>query len=61
MLNAKGYGYCTKCGGTLPADALEVDHIKALSNGGKDEIANIQLLCRHCHLSKTNDDRRGNR
>ncbi|MCY0943500.1 HNH endonuclease [Streptomyces antarcticus] len=61
MLNAKGSGHCFACDVLLPADGLEVDHIKALSNGGKDEIKNVQLLCRRCHLSKTNVDRRGNR
>ena len=34
-------------------DILEIDHIHPLKFDGKDEWANIQLLHRHCHDSKT--------
>ena len=29
-----------------------VDHIVSLRNGGKDEIDNVQLLCKHCNSVK---------
>ena len=32
---------------------IEIDHIKALKNGGKTELANAQALCRNCHSYKT--------
>lgn len=34
-------------------DLLEVDHIRATFNGGKDEYKNLQLLHGHCHDEKT--------
>uniref|UniRef100_A0A6C0EDG0 HNH nuclease domain-containing protein n=1 Tax=viral metagenome TaxID=1070528 RepID=A0A6C0EDG0_9ZZZZ len=33
------------------------DHIKPLSNGGSNEIENIQALCVSCHLDKTKNER----
>lgn len=41
---------CFKCGGI---DNLEIDHINDLSNGGKNTIENIQLLCKSCHTKKS--------
>lgn len=45
---------CLKCGST---NKLEVDHIKALVNGG-DMWAedNLRTLCHSCHLKKTRLD-----
>ena len=34
-------------------DILEIDHIQAISLGGKDEWQNLQLLHGHCHDRKT--------
>lgn len=33
---------------------LEVDHIEPFSNGGTDELANYQVLCRDCNRGKGN-------
>jgi 5-methylcytosine-specific restriction protein A len=33
-----------------------VDHIKPKSKGGTDDPANLQAICRACHLSKTLED-----
>lgn len=45
---------CTHCGLTFrEGDLMEVDHIKPISLGGKDEWKNLQLLHRHCHDKKT--------
>jgi 5-methylcytosine-specific restriction protein A len=34
-------------------EATEVDHIKALANGGDDRPANLQAICGNCHKAKT--------
>ena len=34
-------------------DKLEVDHKLARRYGGQDNLANLQLLHRHCHKTKT--------
>lgn len=39
--------------------AWEVDHIKAVADGGTDEPRNLRLLCRPCHLDTTRSWRRG--
>ena len=36
--------------------ATEVDHIKALVNGGEDNHENRQALCSECHTEKTRRD-----
>lgn len=33
--------------------ATEVDHIVAVSEGGKDELSNLQAVCAECHKIKT--------
>ena len=43
---------CATCGKSENIE-LQVDHIVALADGGEDERANIQLLCRECHKKKT--------
>ncbi len=40
---------CQKCG--IQED-LEVDHIIPLSKGGKDELINLQTLCKPCNVRK---------
>ncbi|MEG4521219.1 MULTISPECIES: group II intron reverse transcriptase/maturase [unclassified Microcoleus] len=50
-------GKCTHCGLYLtPTDIVEVDHIQPRSLGGKDEYKNLQLLHKHCHDTKTEND-----
>jgi hypothetical protein len=46
---------CRACGRTPEQHgvALEVDHITAVSNGGKTEDSNLQTLCRDCNHSKS--------
>lgn len=38
----------------LRPESAELDHIKARSRKGKDELSNYQLLCRACNGSKGN-------
>lgn len=41
---------CFDCGAT---QKLERDHKKPLSQGGWDELENLQLLCQKCHRIKS--------
>ena len=43
---------CAICSVLMPPE-FEVDHIKALHMGGKDEFANLAALCPNCHGKKT--------
>jgi len=36
----------------------EKDHIIPLATGGKDMVTNLQLLHRHCHDTKTAQERK---
>ncbi|MBT2609875.1 HNH endonuclease [Streptomyces sp. ISL-87] len=37
---------------------LEVDHIKPIAKGGTWTLDNAQTLCKTCHFTKTQRDRR---
>jgi len=39
---------CEECG----AVAVDIHHIKKLSQGGGDEASNLKALCRSCHSLK---------
>ena len=41
--------YCRHCGETR---LLSVDHVRAIVNGGGNELDNLQLLCRSCNSRK---------
>jgi 5-methylcytosine-specific restriction endonuclease McrA len=48
------HGQCQACGWRLtPGTRWEIDHIVPLALGGRDEVANLQVLCKACHGSKT--------
>lgn len=50
-------GYCPYCNTQFLIDSeVEIDHIIPTSKGGKDVYANLQLLHKHCHISKTQKD-----
>ena len=52
MLRDKGVCQpCWKRGVATPAHA--VDHIKPKHEGGTDDSANLQAICRACHAEKT--------
>ena len=44
------YPYCVCC--KAPDRKLYRDHIKPVYLGGRDNIRNIQPLCRHCNFYK---------
>ncbi|MGW2919512.1 HNH endonuclease [Streptomyces angustmyceticus] len=46
---------CVLCGAR---EALEVDHIRPIAQGGTWTLDNAQTLCRPCHREKTAQDRR---
>ena len=45
---------CRSCG----AAAHEIDHIIPVADGGGDNMANLQPLCRECHFKKTSSENR---
>ena len=48
-------GYrCVECGATNKETTLHVDHILPVSQGGTNEISNLQTLCQKCNLAKSN-------
>ncbi|MEO5572912.1 MAG: HNH endonuclease signature motif containing protein [Gammaproteobacteria bacterium] len=56
MLDA-GVPYVCAVPGCNTAEHLTVDHIKALSRGGTDELSNLRFLCRsHNSLKRDNDE-----
>jgi len=44
---------CKRCGRSFPIDIMEVDHIVPVSKGGKDNPANLRLLCPTCNRKKS--------
>lgn len=43
---------CKMCGNP----GQDVDHVLAVSRGGRTELANLQLLCRDCHRKKSRQE-----
>jgi 5-methylcytosine-specific restriction protein A len=50
----RDYGLCQACkrAGQIGL-ATQVDHIKALADGGTDDDENLQGICEPCHQMKT--------
>jgi hypothetical protein len=46
------------CLATLYPEPFEVDHIRALSLGGTNDLDNLEALCSDCHKIKTRADKR---
>ncbi|MEV6447841.1 HNH endonuclease signature motif containing protein [Amycolatopsis sp. NPDC051716] len=36
---------------------VQVDHVLALRDGGRDEPDNLQVLCTRCHRDKSEDEK----
>lgn len=43
---------CKMCGACGPGVRLEVDHVVPFSQGGTDELSNLQTLCFNCNRGK---------
>ncbi|MFE0020536.1 HNH endonuclease [Amycolatopsis sp. NPDC059021] len=52
-VNRAGRARCASCGRVFPARGVQVDHVLALRDGGRDEPGNVQVLCVGCHADKT--------
>lgn len=46
-------GECAACGSSI-ADGYHLDHVIPQSRGGPSTLANLQLLCAPCNISKSN-------
>lgn len=46
---------CNMCDHTFPIEELTIDHIVQVALGGTNEIGNLQVLCRPCHIAKDVD------
>lgn len=44
---------CLECGATKDDARLHIDHILPVSQGGTDELVNLQVLCEACNLAKS--------
>ena len=47
-----GWYTCAMCGKKVRKCDADVDHIIPQKYGGKDELYNLQCLCKHCNRSK---------
>lgn len=45
-------GKCYHCWDTLDSINVSVDHMMALSVGGKTELSNLRPICRSCNMDK---------
>lgn len=59
VLQRDGYA-CQTCGARAPNATLHVDHIRAVANGGGNEMDNLRTLCITCNLGKSDDVHTGN-
>jgi 5-methylcytosine-specific restriction enzyme A len=56
-VHERARGLCASCGREIyGGDAKEIDHVKAICNGGENRESNLQLLCGWCHAPKTRAD-----
>lgn len=47
---------CADCKKVLSRDEATMDHIVAVSKGGRTEVCNLQVLCESCNNAKDNAD-----
>lgn len=44
---------CAHCKELLEPDAMDIDHVEELQDGGEDVMSNLAALCSNCHAKKT--------
>lgn len=47
-----GWYTCVRCGKKLRKGDVDIDHIIPQNRGGRDNLNNLQCMCRHCNRSK---------
>ena len=53
----RGIGHCEECGRKImTGEKWEIDHRKALINGGENREGNLAIVCLWCHRAKTRAD-----
>ncbi len=53
----KKFNYkCATCSECIKDKKFEIDHIRALSNGGTNDNDNLPPLCKTCHQEKTTNE-----
>ena len=50
---------CVECGATNKEKTLHADHILPTSQGGQDELSNLQTLCEDCNVAKSDKNWKG--
>jgi len=52
-------GICQKKFTSDTSDAMEIDHIIPISQGGSDKYENLQVVHHSCHIKKSSEERKG--
>ncbi len=55
--NCEATPNCSACKKKITQSQMQLDHIKALANGGNNDLSNIQVLCMACHGDKTKHEK----
>jgi len=52
--NKSNYGWykCVRCGKNFHKGDIDIDHIVPKNKGGKDNLNNLQCMCKSCNRSK---------
>lgn len=48
---------CVWCGYGAPQVNIEIDHIVPVSQGGKNILENLQVMCHECNMAKASEER----
>lgn len=54
LIYNNAHGKCELCGKEILLEDMSIDHIKALSMGGEDDVENLACTCYPCNLFKGN-------
>jgi 5-methylcytosine-specific restriction endonuclease McrA len=51
---------CTRCGARVDETCAHIDHIRPISSvGGTNQLSNLRVLCRRCHVLRADGKHRG--